>query len=175
MSLRASQRSGALRHSRRYLMDTALPNGGAAVLQRMTDMIKPAAFIIAASLGLAGLTASIAPAEAQHWQQPRRWAGPQGHFVVNANACAPLRQYNHQRPRFHAQWNRHRNFVLRCQPGAFNYIPTRFELRRGITGQRIFVNQARWNPRRQQFFADTRWGPVAVHVTYAPVVFARRH
>lgn len=137
-------------------------------------MFKPAAFIIAASLGLAGMVASIAPAEAQRWHQPRGWASPQGHFVVNANACAPLRQYNQHRSRYHAQWNRQRNFVLRCQPGAFNYVPTRFELRQGITGQRIFVHEARWDPRHQQFFAETRWGRVPVHVTYAPIIIGRR-
>ncbi|WP_429911707.1 hypothetical protein [Glycocaulis sp.] len=137
-------------------------------------MFKPVALILAAGLGLAGVAASAAPAEAQRWHQPRGWSAPQGHFVVNANACTPLRHYHQQRSRHHAQWNRQRNYVLRCQPGAFNYIPTRAEMRMGVTNRHVTVSEARWDPRRQRFFAETRWGRVPVEVIHAPIIIGRR-
>jgi hypothetical protein len=137
-------------------------------------MFKPVAFILAAGLGLTGMAASAAPAEAQHWHQPRGWSAPQGHFVVNANACAPLRHYQQHRGRHHAQWNRQRNYVLRCQPGAFNYIPSRAEIRLGVTNRHIAVREARWDTRRQQFYAETRWGRVPVEIIHAPVIITRR-
>lgn len=137
-------------------------------------MSKLAATMIAASLALAGAAASAAPAEAQRWQQPRGWSAPQGHFVVNANACAPLRNYHQHRGRYHSDWSRQRNYVLRCHPGAFNYIPTRAERRMGVTNRHVFVNEARWDARRQQFFAETRWGRVPVEVIYSPVIIGRR-
>jgi hypothetical protein len=131
-------------------------------------MFKPALVALAAGLALSGMALSASEAEAQAWHSPRGWSAPQGHFVVYAQACAPLRGYRENRGRYHSRWSRQRNFTLRCAPGAFSYVPTWAERRMGITHHRIQAHEARWDPRRQQFFAHTRWGRVPVHVVYGP-------
>ena len=155
-------------------------------------MTRIAAIITVVSLGLAAAAANApsakarrgqhpqsrgwhGPADAQRWHQPRGWRAPQGHFVVNANACAPLRHYHQHRGRHHSSWTRQRHFVLRCQPGAFHYVPTRAEWRMGVTSRHVVTHEARWDPRRQQFYADTRWGPVPVEIIHAPVITGRRY
>lgn len=131
-------------------------------------MFKPALVALAAGLALSGMAVSASEAEAQSWHSPRGWNGPQGHFVVYAQACAPLRGYRENRGRYHSSWSRQRDFVLRCPASAFSYVPTRAEMRMGITHQRVHTTEARWDPRRQQFFAHTRWGRVPVNVIYGP-------
>ncbi len=132
-------------------------------------MTNPAVFAFVAGLGLCAAVFAAPDAQAQRWHGPPGSSGPQGYFVVNAHACAPLHRYREDRRRLHAQWSRQPGYRLRCAPGAFAYVPTRAEQRWGVRTQDVRAREAVWNPRARAFVTTTRWGgPVPVRVAYGP-------
>lgn len=103
-----------------------------------------------------------------------RWNGPEGYFVVNARACPDLRQdvrdawrgsrYDHPRYGHGRVWRDRR--VLDCPHYAWDYVPSRREARAGRHGDRLQPDIAFWDHRTNRYYAQTRWGPVPVHVNY---------
>ena len=97
-----------------------------------------------------------------------RWNGPEGHFVVYARSCPDLREDRRDR-RHNTGWrdrreDRRDRRVIDCPARAWDYIPSRRELRQGRTGERLRPDRAYLDRRSGGFYADTRWGPVPVQV-----------
>ena len=127
---------------------------------------------LAAAAGLAALTLTALPAaaEAQRYggHHQGRWNGPEGHFLVYARACPDLREDRRDR-RFNDAWRDRREDrrdarVIDCPNRAWEYVPTRRELRQGRTGERLRPGVAYLDRRSGTYFAETRWGPVPVYV-----------
>lgn len=131
---------------------------------------------LAAAASLAALTlgAVSAPASAQlfaghpHHHHPSGWNGPEGYFLVYARACPDLRE-DFRDDRRWSGWrdrreDRRARRVLSCPPRAFEYAPSRRELRLGLTGERLRVDTAYYSRRAGGYVVDTRWGPVPVQI-----------
>ena len=148
---------------------------------------------LAAAAAFAGLAATAAPAVAQAATAPgvsvsatatvqgygrqrgyephhrgRRWNGPEGHFVVYARTCPDLREDRRDR-RYDTGWrdrreDRRDRRVIDCPDRSWDYVPSRRELRQGRTGERLRPDRAYLDRRTGEFFVETRWGPVPVHV-----------
>jgi len=98
----------------------------------------------------------------------RGWNGPEGHFVIYARSCPDIREDRRDR-RIDKGWrdrreDRRDRRILDCPPRAWDYVPSRRELRRGLTGERLRPDVAYLDRRSRQYFTDTRWGPVPVYV-----------
>ena len=111
----------------------------------------------------------------------RGWNGPEGHFIIYARSCPDIREDRRDRridkgPRDRREDRRDRR-ILDCPPRAWDYVPSRRELRRGLTGERLRPDIAWLDRRSGQYFADTRWGPVPVYVVRgrAPGDYRRGH
>lgn len=137
----------------------------------------------AAGLAVVALAAAPAPAEAQYrggHAYDRGWNGPEGHFVVYAQACPDLREDFRDRRR---SYGRHRGGrgdwrdrrVLECPPHAWDYVPSRRELRMGRTGERLQARVAYYDRRTGQYFVETRWNAVPVQIVYGYGHHDRRH
>jgi hypothetical protein len=151
-------------------------------------MVKLATLFAAAALGATGAAVAAPPAQAQlqiqvqswssgpahhHRGQPRhgwRRAAPQGYFTLNAQACAPLRDYYARPGRGAPPWahSRGRGQTVRCSSSAFQYVPTRADVRNGYDARRMSANSARWDARSNQFVVDTRHGAVPVRIVNVP-------
>lgn len=128
---------------------------------------------LAAAAGLAALSLTVAPspAEAQvrgghHFD--RGWNGPEGHFIVYARACPDLREDFRDRRRS-GHWAQGRRDwrdlrVLHCPPRAWEYAPSRRELRMGRTGERLRPETAYFDRSRGRYYVHTRWGAVPVEI-----------
>ncbi|MCP2669578.1 hypothetical protein NHF40_01385 [Maricaulaceae bacterium EIL42A08] len=133
----------------------------------MTHFAKLAA---AAGLAALSLTALPAAAEAQRYggHHGGRWNGPEGHFLVYAHACPDLREDRRDRRvnrgRADRREDRRDARVLNCPSRAWEYVPTRRELRQGRTGERLRPNVAYLDRRSGIYYAETRWGDVPVYV-----------
>jgi len=127
---------------------------------------------LAAAAGLAALTLTALPsaAEAQRHggHHGHRWNGPEGHFLVYARACPDLREDRRDRRvdrgRADRREDRRDRRVLDCPPRAWEYVPSRRELRQGRTGERLRPQLAYLDRRAGGYFTETRWGDVPVYV-----------
>ncbi len=147
-------------------------------------MVKLATLFAAAALGMTGAAVAAPPAQAQlqiqiqswssgpahNYRGPQRRAAPQGYFTLNAQACAPLRDYYARPGRGAPPWahSRGRDETVRCSSGAFQYVATRADLRNGYDARRMNTNSARWDARSNQFVVDTRNGAVPVRIVNVP-------
>ncbi|WP_306016070.1 hypothetical protein [Oceanicaulis sp. MMSF_3324] len=99
-----------------------------------------------------------------------RWNGPEGHFVVYARACPDLREDRRDRRR-NTGWrdrreDRRDRRVIDCPDRAWDYIPSRRELRAGRTGERLRPDRAYLDRRTGGYYVETRWGAVPVQVVH---------
>ena len=99
-----------------------------------------------------------------------RWNGPEGHFVVYANACPDLREYRRDRRR-DTGWrdrreDRRDSRIIDCPDRAWDYVPSRREARDGRTGDRLRPDRAYLDRRTGGYYAETRWGAVPVQVVH---------
>lgn len=99
-----------------------------------------------------------------------RWNGPEGHFVVYANACPDLREDRRDR-RYDTGWrdrreDRRDRRVIDCPDRAWDYVPSRREARDGRTGDRLRPDRAYLDRRTGGYYAETRWGAVPVQVVH---------
>lgn len=127
---------------------------------------------LTAAAALAGLAAAALPAaaDAQRYGHGhgRGWNGPEGHFLVYARACPDLREDRRDR-RVDRGWrdrreDRRDRRVIDCPPRAWEYVPSRRELRQGRTGERLRPDAAYYSRRNGGYFVDTRWGPVPTYI-----------
>lgn len=145
----------------------------AAAFAGLTAAALPAANA-AQSLSVSVSTAATAQGYGQRGYEPHhrgyRWNGPEGHFVVYANACPDLREDRRDR-RYDTGWrdrreDRRDRRVIDCPDRAWDYIPSRREARDGRTGERLRPQVAYLDRHSGAYFAETRWGPVPVQVIY---------
>lgn len=143
--------------------------------------------LAAAALAFAGAAFAAEPAQAQlqiqvqtwssgsqvhrgpaQYRAPARQIAPQGYFTVNARACPQL---GAQQARMTSRANHRRgqSVAVTCPSQAFNYVPSRQEVRFGYDARRMQTNRARWDARSRSFVADTRYGVAPVRVVDAPV------
>lgn len=136
----------------------------------------------AAALAALALTALPDEAEAQRhgarsqhhewydYGRHGRWNGPEGYFIVSARSCPDLREDVRDSRRHHGRRDRFEDRrdrrVLDCPPRSWDYVPSRREARAGRHGDRLRPDVAYWDPRTNRYYAQTRWGPVPVHVDY---------
>ena len=124
---------------------------------------------LAAAAGLAAISLTALPsgAEAQY-RGGHGWSGPQGHFLVYIRSCPDLREDRRDRRvyegRRDVREDRRDRRVIECPRRAWDYVPTRRELRQGRTGDRLRPTVAYLDRRSGQYFTQTRWGAVPVYV-----------
>jgi hypothetical protein len=134
---------------------------------------------LAVAAGFATLAFAAAPsgAEAQyrgghHYDRGygHGWNGPEGHFLVYANACPDLREdfrdrrHSYGRHRGRGDWRDRR--VLDCPPHAWRYIPSYRERRMGRTGERLRPDVAFFDRRTGRYEVQTRWGEIPVEIVW---------
>jgi hypothetical protein len=128
---------------------------------------------LAAAAGLAALTLTALPsvAEAQRYgggHHGHRWNGPEGHFLVYARACPDLREDRRDRRvdlgRADRREDRRDRRILDCPPRAWEYVPSRRELRQGRTGERLRPQIAHWDRPTGRYYVETRWNDVPVYI-----------
>lgn len=128
---------------------------------------------LATAAAFAGLAATALPSQAEaqrhsHGHSSRSWSGPEGHFIVYRRSCPDLiedridRRVNYGR-RDRREDRRDRR-VLDCPDNAWEYVPSRRELRAGRTGERLRPGIAYLDRRTRSYHAETRWGDVPVYV-----------
>ncbi|MEO1038442.1 MAG: hypothetical protein AAFX09_02775 [Pseudomonadota bacterium] len=105
---------------------------------------------------------------APHHRGHRGWNGPEGHFIVYARSCPDIREDRRDRRVYEGRRDiredRRDRRILDCPPRAWDYVPSRRELRQGRTGDRLRPTIAYLDRRSGQYFTDTRWGAVPVYV-----------
>lgn len=138
---------------------------------------------ICAGLAALAVGAASGSAQAQYHggHHDRGWNGPQGHFIVVAEACPDLREdyrdrrgaYGRHRGRGYGHHNRRGarhdwrdRRVLDCPPRAWRYVPSRYERRIGRTGERLRPDLAFYDRRTGRYEVETRWGDVPVEVIW---------
>jgi phytoene/squalene synthetase len=123
---------------------------------------------LAAAAGLAALSLTALPSSADAQHHGHRWNGPEGHFLVYVRSCPDLREDRRDRRvyegRRDVREDRRDRRVIECPRRAWEYVPSRRELRQGRTGQRLRPTIAYLDRRSGQYFAETRWGGVPVYV-----------
>ena len=148
-----------------------------AAFAGLTTAALPAANAAQSASVTASATAVTAVAQGygrQRGHEPHhrgyRWNGPEGHFVVYANACPDLREDRRDR-RYDTGWrdrreDRRDRRVIDCPDRAWDYVPSRREARDGRTGDRLRPQVAYLDRHSGAYFAETRWGAVPVQVIY---------
>jgi len=128
---------------------------------------------LAMAAAFAGLAATALPsaAEAQRGYghgHGRGWNGPEGHFLVYVRSCPDLREDRRDRRfnegRADRREDRRDSRVIECPRRAWEYVPSRRELRAGRTGERLRPNVAYLDRRSGEYFVETRWNDVPVYV-----------
>lgn len=147
----------------------------------MPDLPK---LLAGAAIALAGAAALTTAANADHPDR-YRWNGPEGHFVVEARACADLREdlrdrrddrgyhyghrgYGHDRYGSRHSDRRDRR-VLNCPRHAWHYVPSPREARMGRYGERLHPTQAVYDRRAGGYVVQTRWNYVPVQIDWRGV------
>lgn len=133
----------------------------------MTLLTKLAAAALFAGVAVATLP-GLAEAQRYGGHPGRGWNGPEGHFIVYARACPDLIEDRRDRRvdtgrRDRIEDRRDRR-VLDCPDRAWDYVPSRRELRAGRTGERLRPGVAYLDRRTGTYFAETRWGEVPVYI-----------
>ena len=124
---------------------------------------------LAAAAGLAAISLTTLPsgAEAQY-RGGHGWHGPQGHFLVYIGSCPDLREDRRDRRVYEGRRDlredRRDRRLIECPHRAWDYVPSRRELRQGRTGDRLRPTLAYLDRRSGQYFTETRWGAVPVYV-----------
>ena len=126
---------------------------------------------LATAAAFASLAVSTIPsmAEAQRYGHGNRgWNGPEGHFLVYRRSCPDLIEDRRDRRvdygRRDRREDRRDRRVIDCPNRAWEYVPSRRELRQGRTGERLRPGVAYLDRRTGAYFAETRWGEVPVYV-----------
>lgn len=126
---------------------------------------------LAAAAGLAALAFTAVPSAAEGQYRgyyDRGWNGPEGHFLVYARACPDLREDFRDARRTTSRADRREDRrdrrILDCPPRAWEYVPSRRELRMGRTGERLRPDYAYFDRRSGRYFVETRWGGVPVQI-----------
>ena len=103
----------------------------------------------------------------------------QGHFLVYVRDCPDLREDRRDRRvdngRADRREDRRDRRVIDCPSRAFEYVPSRRELRRGRTGERLRINTAFWDRETRTYYADTRFGSVPVYIQRGRAPHNRGH
>ena len=122
----------------------------------------------AASFAALSLAALPSAAEAQQHRGGHGWHGPEGHFRVYIRSCPDLREDRRDRRIYEGRRDiredRRDRRVIECPRRAWEYVPSRRELRQGRTGHRLRPTIAYLDRRSGQYFVETRWGGVPVYV-----------
>ncbi|MCC5995810.1 MAG: hypothetical protein JJU18_05500 [Oceanicaulis sp.] len=122
------------------------------------------AALCAAAAALSAAAALPAPAEAQRYGPPR---APEGHFVVNAQACPQLH-------RAAVSFHRAPPARFSCPRQAWRYVPSRREARFGITAPR-HGGTAYYSRQIDGYVSRTRAGTVPVRVVWRAPAPRRPH
>lgn len=121
------------------------------------------AVLCAAAAALSASAALPAPAEAQRYA-PR---APEGHFTVNASACPQLQ-------RAAVSFHRSQPARFSCPRQAWRYVPSRREVRFGITAPR-HGGTAYLNRHNRSYVTRTRAGEVPVQIVWRAPAPGRPH
>lgn len=127
---------------------------------------------LAAGLAAVTMTGFAATAQASNYDRYGSGYGynraPQGHFTVSIRSCPDLREDRRDERRTTSRADRREDRrdrrVIECPRRAFDYVPTRREIRQGRTFDRLRTNTAYLDRRTGTYFAETRFGPVPVYI-----------